>query len=93
MNQRQNDPSEMNYKVSVNSEVVFTMNYDDSLGRLLFSIEFGNDPKTVFLNRHPSENGRMVDVSDKGTNARVILALERIKSHFINQGLNVKLDI
>jgi hypothetical protein len=80
------------YTVDVNPEVAFTINYDDDRGRLLFSIEVGDDPKTIFLNPKPSKSGRMVDARDEATKARVSLAVERVKAYFKAKGLTVELD-
>jgi hypothetical protein len=85
-------PSKSDYKIEVNPDVAFTITYDDQLGRLLFSIEVGNDPKTIFLNKLPSEYGRMIDIHDEAMKARVDLALERVKEYFRSQGLTVELD-
>jgi hypothetical protein len=76
----------------VNPDVAFTITYDDHLGRLLFSIEVGDDPKKIFLNRLPSEGGRVIDMRNEATKARVDLAIERLKEHFRSQGLTVELD-
>ena len=78
--------------MDVNPEVAFTITYDDDRGRLLFSIEFGGDPKTVFLNPTPSENGRMVDAHDEATKDRVDLAVERVRAYFKVKGLTVESD-
>lgn len=80
------------YKVDVNPEVAFTITYDDDQGRLLFSIEVGDDPKTIFLNPKPSEGGRMVEAHDEATKARLSLAVERVKAYFRGKGLGVELD-
>jgi hypothetical protein len=80
------------YTVDVNPEVAFTINYDDDRGRLLFSIEVGDDPKTIFLNPKSSEGGRMVDACDEATKARVSLAVERVRAHFKTKSLTVGLD-
>ncbi len=80
------------YKVDVNPDVAFTITYDDDRGRLLFAIEVGDDPKTIFLNSKPSEGGRMVELRDEASNARVALALERVKAYFNAQGLSVEVD-
>lgn len=80
------------YTVDVNAEVAFTINYDDDRGRLLFSIEVGDDPKRVFLNPMPSENGHMVDAHDEAAKARVSIAVERVKAYFNSKGLTVELD-
>jgi hypothetical protein len=80
------------YAVSVNPEVAFTIIYDDACGRLLFSIEVGDDPKTIFLNPRPSEGDRMVEVRDEATKTCVELAVERVKAYFNAQGLIVEVD-
>jgi hypothetical protein len=80
------------YKVDVNPDVAFTITYDDDRGRLLFAIEVGDDPKTIFLNSKPSESGRMVELRDEASNARVALALERVKAYLNAQGLSVEVD-
>ena len=92
MKQDRNEPSNRTYKVSVNPDVAFTIIYEDQQGCLLFSIEIGADPKVVFLNRLPSENGRLCDMRDEATKGRVNFALERIQAYFQEQGLSVELD-
>jgi hypothetical protein len=77
------------YVVSVHPLRAFTIVYKDTVGQLLFVIELGDDPKTIFLNPRPSEDGRMVEERDEATKARVALAMERVKSHFQAQGLTV----
>jgi hypothetical protein len=78
--------------VDVNPEVAFTINYDDEQGRLLFSIEVGDDPKTIFLNPNPSDGHRMIVARDDPTNARFSLAVERVQAYFKAKGLKVELD-
>jgi len=80
------------YKVDVNPEVAFTITYDDDRGRLLFTIEVGDDPKTIFLNPKPSAGGQMVEAHDEPTRARLSLAVERVKTYFKDKGLSVELD-
>lgn len=80
------------YKVDLNPDVAFTVTYDDDRGRLLFAIEVGDDPKTIFLNSKPSEGGRMFEPHDEASKARVALALERVKGYFNAQGLSVEVD-
>jgi hypothetical protein len=88
----QNLPLDPGYKVDVNPDAAFTITYDDDRGRLLFSIEFGDDPRTVILNPRPSEGSRMVEMRDEATKARSSLAIERVKAYFNAQGLNVEVD-
>ena len=64
----------------------------DEDGRLLFAIEVGDDPKTIFLNPRPSEGGRMVELRGEASRARVALAVERVKAYFNAQGLNVEVE-
>jgi hypothetical protein len=80
------------YKVSVSSDVAFTVTYDDARGRLLFSVEVGDDPNTMFISAWPSDDERMVDTSDEAMRARVDHALARIKAYFEAKGLTVKID-
>ena len=80
------------YKVDVYADAAFTIMYDDSDGRLLFSIEVGDDPKKIFLNPHPSQFGRMVDLQNVVVRERVNLAIERVKAYFRSKGLSVELD-
>jgi len=87
-----NSVGDSDYTVRVNPDVAFTINYDDAQGQLLFSIEVGDDPKTIFLNPRPSEGNRMVDVRDEATKARVDLALARVKAYFKAKGLTVEVD-
>ena len=70
--------------------VAFTIVYNDIQGKLLFCIEVGDDPKTIFLNPNPSDGDQMVKVSYEATKIRVDLAIERIKTYFNEQGLNVE---
>lgn len=87
-----NTDGNASYKVDVNPEVAFTITYDDDRGRLLFAIEVGDDPKTIFLNPRPSEGGRIVELRDEASKARVVLAVERVKAYFNAQGLSVEID-
>lgn len=87
-----NTDGNASYKVDVNPEVAFTITYDDDRGRLLFAIEVGDDPKTIFLNPKPSEGGRVVEASDEETRERLSLAVERVKAYFNDKGLSVELD-
>jgi hypothetical protein len=80
------------YTVTVSPDVAFTMIYEDAQGRLLFSVEVGDDPNTIFVNPCPSENERMIDASDDATRARVDRALARIKAYFKDKGLTAKID-
>ena len=80
------------YNVDVNPDVAFTITYDDHHGRLLFAIEVGDDPKIIFLNPKPSEDGRMAEVHDEATRARLSLAVERVKAYFKDKGLSVEFD-
>jgi hypothetical protein len=87
-------PRETNpcYKVDVNPEVAFTISYDDDRGRLVFTIEIGDDPKKIFLNPRPTECGRAVEADDERTLARLNLALERVKNYLMANGSIVELD-
>jgi hypothetical protein len=85
-------PEHADYKVDVNPEIAFTITYDDNQGRLLFSIEVGDDPKTIFLNPKPSDGGRLVEARDEATKTRLTLAVERVKAYFGSKGLKVELD-
>jgi hypothetical protein len=87
-----NTDGNASYKVDVNPEIAFTITYDDDRGRLLFAIEVGDDPKTIFLNPRPSEGGRMMEARDEETRARLSLAVERVKAYFKDKGLSVELD-
>ena len=80
------------YTVTVSPDVAFTMIYEDAQGRLLFSVEVGDDPNTIFVNSCPSENERMIDASDDATKARVDSALARIKAYFEAKGLTAKIE-
>lgn len=82
----------LDYKVDVNPDVAFSMTYDDPRGRLVFSIEVGDEPKKIFLNPRPSQSNRMVDVRDNETKEWVALAVERVKGYFEAQGKLVELD-
>ena len=73
-------------------EVVFSIIYEDSTGRLLFSVEVDDDPKKIYLNRVASEGGKIADVNSASTRTRIDLAIERLTAHFKNQGLSVELD-
>ncbi|SRR6266480_766088 len=92
MRHHENPQNDLGYKVDVNPDVAFTITYDDNCGRLLFSIEVGDDPKKIFLNPRPSEGNRMVEARDEVTKARVALAVERVKAYFNAQGLTVEID-
>jgi len=92
MDSHEDNLSSEGFKIWVNPEVAFTMIYEDTKGRFMFSIEVGDDPKKIYLNRLPSEGDRMVDLKNLSTRTRVDLAIERLKTHFENQGLSVELD-
>ena len=92
MDSQENNLSNEGFNIWVNPEVAFTMIYEDTKGRFMFSIEVGDDPKKIYLNRLPSEGDRMVDVNNLSTRIRVDLSIERLKRHFENQGLSVELD-
>lgn len=92
MHNHKNPPLDPSYKIDVNPEVAFTITYDDDRGRLLFSIEVGDDPKMIFLNPRPSEGRRMVELRDEAIKARVGLAVERVKAYLNAQGLSVEVD-
>jgi len=92
MNSYEDNLSNEGFKIWVNPDVAFTMIYEDTKGRFMFSIEVCNDPKKIYLNRLPSEENKIVDVTSFPTRTRVDLAIERLKRHFENQGLCVELD-
>jgi hypothetical protein len=92
MGDRENTADGSGYTIRVNPDVAFTIIYDDAEGRLLFSIEVGDDPKTIFLNPWPSEGDQMVNVHDEAIKARVDLALKRVEAYFKNKGLTVEID-
>ena len=87
-----NQSSTEDFNIRVNPEVVFSMIYEDSMGRLLFSVEVDDDPKKIYLNRVASEGGKIADVNSASTRTRIDLAIERLTAHFKNQGLSVELD-
>jgi hypothetical protein len=84
--------SSQDYIVRVNPEAAFSVFYEDGTGRLMFSIEIDDQPRTVYLNPRPTENGRAIDVRDDGKQRRVNLAIERVSAYFRSQGLTVELD-
>jgi hypothetical protein len=84
--------NEARYTVDVNPEVAFSIIYDDDRGRLVFSIEVGDDPKLIFLNPRPSDGNHMVDARDEATQARIGLAVSRVTAYFNAKGLNVEID-
>jgi len=92
MKTRITDSSGLGYSVFVNPEVAFTIVYEDQFGRLLFCIEVGDDPQAIYLNRIPSTQGRLVEVNDRATKARVELALERVTAYFRSKGKSVELE-
>ena len=92
MSHDENHAKNLGYKVDVNPEVAFSMTYYDGRGRLVFSIEIGDDPKTIFLNPRPSQGNRMVDIRDVVTEEWVALAVERVKGYFKAQGKTVEID-
>lgn len=87
-----NNVSGQNYLVGVNPEAAFSVFYQDGAGKLIFAIEVDDQPKKVYLNPRPTENGRDVDTREDAKKARVDLAIERVKAYFNGQGLTVELD-
>ena len=92
MGDHENVTGGSSYTITVSPDVAFTMIYEDAQGRLLFSVEVGDDPNTIFVNSWPSENERMIDASDNATRARVDRALTRVKAYFKDKGLTVEID-
>lgn len=80
------------YNVDVYTKAAFTISYDDEQGRLLFSIEVGDDPKTIFLNPNPSDGRRMIEARDEATKVRLGLAVKRVKEYLEAKGSRVELD-
>jgi hypothetical protein len=80
------------YTVTVSPDVAFTVIYEDAQGRLLFSIEVGDDPNTIFVNSWPSQDERMIEASDDAMRTRVDRALARVKAYFEAKGLTVEVD-
>ena len=78
------------YVVAFNPEIAWTISYDDSLGRLVFVFEAGEEPKTVTLDRTPLENNRVLVAQDAATRRRVDLAIERTKTFLEACGYNVE---
>jgi hypothetical protein len=86
----ENTASGPEYVVAFNSEIAWSLTYDDSLGRLVFVFEAGEKPKTVSLDRTPLENNRVLVAQDAATRARVNLAFERTKAFLEACGYNVE---
>ncbi len=80
------------FHIQVNPEVAFSMIYEDSTGQLFFAVEVDDEAKKIYLNRLPSEGGKIADINNPSTRDRVDLAIERLIAHFTNQGLSVELD-
>jgi hypothetical protein len=80
------------FVVGINPEVAFSVFYDDGQGRLFFVIELGDDPKRIYLNPRPTQDGQVIDLADSATQARVSVAIERVKAYFEGQGLSVEID-
>ena len=92
MNHNKDIAENERFEIRVNPEVAFTMVYEDAKGKMVFCIEVDDDPKKIYLNRLPSEGGKIVDTKNLAIRTRVDLAIERLKAHFQNQGLRVELD-
>lgn len=92
MGDHENVTGGSSYTVTVSSDVAFTIIYEDAQGRLLFSVEVGDDPNTIFVDPRPSDNERMIDASNDATRARVDRALARVKAYFKDKGLTAKID-
>lgn len=92
MSSDENTAYESRYTVVINPEVAFMINYNDNYGRLVFSIETGDDPKLIFLNSKPSDGSRMVNAQDKAAKERIGLAVDRVTAYFNAKGLSVELD-
>lgn len=84
--------SDPGYEVGIDPKTAFSVFYDDGNGRLFFTIEVGDDPKKIYLNPHPSQDGQMVEARDNATKARLRLAIDRLTAYFEAQGLSVEID-
>ena len=80
------------YLVGVNPDAMFSIFYQDGSGKLIFAIEVDDEPKRVYLNPRPTENGHLVDPSDVTAKTRVNLAIDRVIAYFESQGLSVDID-
>lgn len=84
--------SDPGYEIGIDPKTAFSVFYDDGKGKLFFSIEVDGDPKKIYLNPHPSQDGQMVHVRDNATKTRLNLAVERLNAYFEAQGLSVEVD-
>jgi hypothetical protein len=78
------------FSIRYNPDIGYTLIYDDSHGRLMFVFEYGDDPKTVVLNRRPlTGDSKLVDI-DNANRVRVELAFERTSDFLKSEGWNVE---
>ena len=84
--------SDPGYEVGIDPNTAFSVFYDDGNGRLFFAVEVDDDPKKIYLNPHPSQDGQMVQARDSATKARLSLAVDRLTAYFEGQGLSVEID-
>jgi hypothetical protein len=81
------------YTVGLLRDSAFTIFYDDDSGRLTFVFEVTQgEQKKMYLNPRPSQDGRMLDVQNPATAARIELAISRVKTHFERTWDSVEID-
>lgn len=76
------------YNVRFNSDVAYTLIYEDPVGTLLFIFEIGETSKHVILHRIPLEN----QIRVKTPTARSTQALARAKEFLANRGYIVEVS-
>ena len=76
--------------MAFNPEIAWTLTYDDSIGRLVFVFEAGEESKTVSLDSLPLERDQVLVPQNAATRRRVNLAFERTKAYLVACGYKVE---
>jgi hypothetical protein len=79
------------YVVKFNPAIAWTLEYEDSLGSLIFVFEIGETPQTIILDPTPLENNRVVHARDTATRARIDLAFQRTRAFLVSCGYDVNI--
>jgi hypothetical protein len=77
------------FTVDLNSEIGWTIVYEDPLGRLLFVFEPGDQPKTVSLDVCPLADNKVVTITEHNR-PRIDLAVERSVAFLKSCGYEVQ---
>jgi hypothetical protein len=82
--------SDMEYVVDFDSEVAWSLVYEDAKGRLFFVFEPGDHPKAISLHRTPLNSHRKeFFFQTRATRKRVAEAFERTRAYLVGCGYEV----